>query len=139
MAVTTGLVGAARIYAKQSIIHRDISHGNLLIAEGPTFTRCCNRWAGLIDFDMAKRDSGVDNTTVDEGTFPDRTGTDCTRTSTQLLTISQRRTEYHHRQALTWSERVADRAKFWSIPKKKKKKKKTPPVTTCIVSFSLLD
>ena len=75
MAVTTGLVGAARIYAKHGIIHRDISHGNLLIAQGPTFTRCCNRWAGLIDFDMAKRDSEVDNTTVDEGTFPDRTGT----------------------------------------------------------------
>ena len=75
MAVTTGLVGAARISAKHRIIHRDISRGNLLIAQGPTFTRCCNRWAGLIDFDMAKRDSGVDNTTVDEGTFPDRTGT----------------------------------------------------------------
>ena len=75
MAVITGLIGAARINAKHSIIHRDISHGNLLIAEGPTFTRCCNRWAGLIDFDMAKRDSRVDNTTVDEGGFPDRTGT----------------------------------------------------------------
>ena len=75
MAVTTGLVGAARIHAKHSIIHRDISHRNLLIAEGPTFTQCCNRWAGLIDFDMAKGDSGADNATVDEGKFPDRTGT----------------------------------------------------------------
>ena len=75
MAVITGLVGAARIYAKHGIIHRDISYGNLLIAEGPTFTRCCNRWAGLIDFDMAKQDSGADSATVDEGEFPDRTGT----------------------------------------------------------------
>ena len=75
MAVTTGLVAAARIYAKHGIIHRDISHGNLLIAEGPTFKRCCNRWAGLIDFDMAKQDSGVDYGTVDEGKFPDRRGT----------------------------------------------------------------
>ena len=75
MAVTTGLVAAARIYAKHGTIYKDISYENLLIAERLTFTKCYNRWAGLIGFDMAKQDSAADNTTVDEGKFPDQINT----------------------------------------------------------------
>ena len=74
MAVTTGLVAAARIYAKHSTFYRKISHENLLIAQGPTFTQCCNKWTGLIDFDMVKQDSVVNHATVDIGKFSDQSG-----------------------------------------------------------------
>ena len=44
MVVTISLVAAACIYTKHSVIHWDTSYGNLPIAEGQTYIRCCNTW-----------------------------------------------------------------------------------------------
>jgi serine/threonine protein kinase len=59
-----------RIFVRHGILHRDLSRGNLLIAEGATFQRRRNPWAGLVDFDLA-----VNADAQQPSGAPERTGT----------------------------------------------------------------
>jgi serine/threonine protein kinase len=69
-ALRVAIVTIGRIFVQHGILHRDLSRGNLLIAEGPAFQQRRNQWAGLVDFDLAvhaddQQPSGA----------PERTGT----------------------------------------------------------------
>jgi serine/threonine protein kinase len=69
-AVRVAIATIGRIFVRHGILHRDLSRGNLLIAEGPTFKERRNPWGGLVDFDHA-----ADAENQKRSGAPERTGT----------------------------------------------------------------